>query len=53
MEDSILYIIDRLQGQAVHVMKTHEKCGIHVAIHPHRNLIATLSDDGTMKIWKP
>ena len=52
-EDSVVYIIERASGIILHAMKTHEKGAIGVAIHPHRNLLATFSDDGTLKLWKP
>ena len=62
-EDGILYIFDSLTGQLENVLEISTPTGptdigsgsdvIGVSHHPHRNLLASITDDGTLKTWKP
>ena len=41
-----------LEGKLGHLLKVHDKDAIGVAVHPHRNLVATWADEGTLKLWR-
>lgn len=51
-EDSNLYCFEAKDGKLAHQLKVHEKDVIGCAIHPHRNLVATWADEGTMRLWR-
>lgn len=51
-EDSQLYCFDVQEGKLQNLLKAHEKDVIGVAVHPHRNLVATWADEGTLKLWR-
>jgi WD40 repeat-containing protein SMU1 len=51
-EDAHLYSFEVKEGKLQHLLKAHDKDPIGVAIHPHRNLVASWSDDGTLKLWR-
>ena len=47
-----MYEFDVKEGKLAHLLKVHEKGPIGVTIHPHRNLLATWSDEGVLKLWR-
>jgi len=51
-EDSHLYSFELKEGKLQHLLKAHEKDAIGLCMHPHRNLVATWSDEGTLKLWR-
>ena len=50
-EDAHIYCFELQEGKLQHLHKVHEKEVIGVAVHPHRNLVATWSDDSTLRLW--
>jgi WD40 repeat-containing protein SMU1 len=52
-DDSVLYCFAADTGVVEHVVKMHAKEVLGVVHHPHKNLIASYSVDGTVKLWKP
>lgn len=51
-----MYIFDAAGGQLESFVQVADGDGreiIAVVHHPHRNLVATISDRGQLKIWKP
>mmetsp|Transcript_49768 Transcript_49768/g.119305 ORF Transcript_49768/g.119305 Transcript_49768/m.119305 type:complete len:512 (+) Transcript_49768:24-1559(+) len=52
-EDNSLYIFNCNDGKLEHIVSAHDKEPIGLAHHPHRNVVATYADDGTLKIWRP
>jgi len=51
-EDSTLYCFNIANGNLEHSMKVHDKEPLGIIQHPHRNLTATFSDEGSLKLWK-
>ena len=53
-EDGQLYCFDVAEGKLQQLIKAHDKEAmvIGVVVHPHRNLVGTWADDGTMRLWR-
>lgn len=50
-EDAHLYSFDAHEGKLQNLLAAHDKGPIGVAIHPHRNIVATWAEEGTLKLW--
>eukprot|EP00602_Paraphysomonas_sp_CaronLab_P007893 CAMPEP_0185035328 /NCGR_PEP_ID=MMETSP1103-20130426/26523_1 /TAXON_ID=36769 /ORGANISM="Paraphysomonas bandaiensis, Strain Caron Lab Isolate" /LENGTH=495 /DNA_ID=CAMNT_0027572357 /DNA_START=80 /DNA_END=1570 /DNA_ORIENTATION=+ len=52
-EDGVMYMFDTQTGQLENVLEAADREVIGIAHHPHRNLVATITDNGELKLWKP
>jgi WD40 repeat-containing protein SMU1 len=52
-EDSHVYCFRSETAELVHTVKVSEKEVIGLSHHPHKNLLASWADDGTIQLWKP
>lgn len=52
-EDNTLYCFSILSGKLEHLMTVHDRDPIGVCHHPHRNMVATFSGEGVLKLWRP
>jgi len=52
-EDNTLYCFELATGVMVQSFKLHDKHVNDITHHPHLNLLASCSDDSTLKCWKP
>lgn len=52
-EDGVLYCFSTESLKVEHMVKLHEKEVLGLAVHPHRNIFVSYSNEGTMKIWRP
>lgn len=52
-EECVLHCFEVSSGKLVHAIKLHKNDVLGIAHHPHRNLIASYAQEGTIKLWRP
>jgi len=52
-EECVLHCFEMETGNLLHAIKTHRGEILGLSHHPHRNLLASYAQDGTIKLWKP
>ena len=52
-EDGILYAFDVAGGQLENVLQISDREVIGLTHHPIQSVVATITDDGQLKLWKP
>mmetsp|Transcript_40453 Transcript_40453/g.100039 ORF Transcript_40453/g.100039 Transcript_40453/m.100039 type:complete len:519 (+) Transcript_40453:154-1710(+) len=52
-EDGNVYCFSTSTGQLESLLKAHDSSPVGICHHPHRNLLATISSEGLLRMWKP
>eukprot|EP00740_Mantoniella_antarctica_P011102 CAMPEP_0181367606 /NCGR_PEP_ID=MMETSP1106-20121128/11518_1 /TAXON_ID=81844 /ORGANISM="Mantoniella antarctica, Strain SL-175" /LENGTH=517 /DNA_ID=CAMNT_0023483415 /DNA_START=66 /DNA_END=1619 /DNA_ORIENTATION=+ len=52
-EDGNVYCFSTSSGQLESLLKAHDADPVGIAHHPHRNLVATITSAGWLRLWKP